>query len=118
VAPLGHHHRGAAAERVGREATAVLLEAGDGHEERARGGLARVVGEAGHASGRRAQYRLVRQRVEERGGGHLVVAHGLTAGSSPRSPRRGWAGRWWEPGAGGTRFPRAAARRARAAGSS
>ncbi len=127
VFALRHHHRGAAVERVGREAAPVLLEAGDGHEQRARRGLARVVGEPGHPLRRRPDHRLVRQRVEEHGGRHRPAAHArslpartrarwLTDGSSPRSPRRWRAGRSRGSGAAGRGCRRGAARRGAAAG--
>ena len=49
VGPVEDHRGGAAAERVGDEASPVLLEPGNGDEELARRDLPRVVGEAAAA---------------------------------------------------------------------
>ncbi len=120
VGALRDDHGRAPPDRVGGEAPTVLLEAGDGHEELARRDFTRIVRDTRHAAGQGAQYRLVRQRLEQRGGGHGGVAHVLTAGGS----RPAWHGRRGpraRPGAragAGTSRPRRAGRRAAASGRS
>src|SRR4030095_5695524 len=75
VGAFEHHRGGAAGKSVLDVATAVLLEAGNGHEDLARRDLARIVSDATNLRGQLTKHPLVSQSVEQPHRGHGLSAH-------------------------------------------